>query len=809
MATIEELEAGLRKAHAAGNADHARRFADAIRQQRGSQPAQVGMSGVTREQRQADIARMDAERAQRDAGINAQTGRARAVNLTGRGILEGVVALPDMVVSPLVDLFNRATEKAPTPSSLITGQRERYVPEQMNLTQGVNYLADLLGGERVRPETGEERVMTDTVRGITAAATPVGIGRQLAQRALSPVAQRVGQVLQSNPGAQIVGGGLSGAAQGGTREAGGGTGSQIAAAFLGGLSPTVPGALARLATRGTNPAAMQRTIDDFASVGTTPSLGQATGNWAIQGIENLLAGGPTSGGVMARAAESQADEIGRGLQARANRLSPNASAERAGRAVERGVNKFAEGVKENQARLYGKVDELIPAQTAVDISNTRNAIGAVNAPIPGAPNTSRLFQNSRIAGIGRALDSDLDIPTSAQTSLDEALAKIDDLYASRDAATQDAGRFSAFANDQANRIDSFFPVEGMPRISGRYSPSVQRAAEGTAAAGEATGIARGRVSQAKEIESTIGQLQAAADASGGKLPYEAIRKLRTLVGQELEDAGVMSDFPRSKFRALYAALSRDMESAAKAQGPQAEQAWRRANTYNAAAMRRLEDIEGVVDKAGGPEAIYNAALQGTRDGGTRLRQVMQSLHPEGQRAVTAGVLRRMGMANPGAQDAAGEVFSAQTFLRKWNDISPEAKKALFDRHGPGFSSAMDRLARVSENIRDGSKVFANPAGTANKAAAYTYGASLVASLLDPTFISTGGLVAGGIGSNLLARAMTNPNVVKRLATASALEQGAIQGVIQSMRAAGEAEGDQDLIDVADALQAQDQSMRQR
>lgn len=40
MATLEELEAGLRKAHAAGNADHARRFADAIRQMRGSQPKQ-------------------------------------------------------------------------------------------------------------------------------------------------------------------------------------------------------------------------------------------------------------------------------------------------------------------------------------------------------------------------------------------------------------------------------------------------------------------------------------------------------------------------------------------------------------------------------------------------------------------------------------------------------------------------------------------------------------------------------------------------------------------------------------------------
>ena len=208
------------------------------------QPAQVGKSGVTREQRQADIARMDAERAQRDAEINAQTGRARAVNLTGRGILEGVVAIPDMVVSPLVELFNRATEKSPTPSSLITGQRERYVPAQMNLTQGVNYLADLLGGERVRPETGGERVMQDTVRGLAGSATPIGIGRQMATSG-NQVVNAIGRLLQQQPVAQTVGGGLSGAASGTVREAGGGTGAQLTAGFLGALAPFGPGALVR------------------------------------------------------------------------------------------------------------------------------------------------------------------------------------------------------------------------------------------------------------------------------------------------------------------------------------------------------------------------------------------------------------------------------------------------------------------------------------------------------------------------------------------------------------------------------------
>lgn len=205
---------------------------------------QVGRSGVTREQRQADIARMDAERAQRDAPILSQMGRGRAANITGRSMLEGLAAIPDMLVAPLTDLVNRAGEKPRNLNSLITGEPERYFPKQMNLTQGVNYLADLLGGEQVRPETGGERVLADTTRGLTGAVIPVGAGRQMAQSG-NRVVNRIGQLLQQQPVAQIAGGGLSGAAQGATREAGGGTGAQLTAGFLGALAPFGPGALTR------------------------------------------------------------------------------------------------------------------------------------------------------------------------------------------------------------------------------------------------------------------------------------------------------------------------------------------------------------------------------------------------------------------------------------------------------------------------------------------------------------------------------------------------------------------------------------
>ena len=178
---------------------------------------------------------------------------------------------------------------------------------------------------------------------------------------------------------------------------------------------------------------------------------------------------------------------------------------------------------------------------------------------------------------------------------------------------------------------------------------------------------------------------------------------------------------------------------------------------------------------------------------------MQSLPQDGQRAVTAAVIKRMGMATPGAQDAAGEVFSAQTFLTNWNRISPEAKRALFDRHGPGFSKQMDQIARVAQNIREGSRVLANPSGTANRAAALTYGASLVASLLDPSMTTTGALLVGGGVGNVAARLLTNPTAVKWLARSTSMPVGSAVAEIQVLRSMAEKEGDEDALEIADAL----------
>lgn len=584
----------------------------------------------------------------------------RTASLGGRSILHGVYDLSGLLGG---DLINAAESK-------IRGVQVR------SQRENADYLADKLG--LARPETTEERVSDDVSSALVGSGGIMGIGRGLLARAPG-VAQSVGEALTAAPRTQIASTVAGSGAASATREAGGGPVAQTVAGLAGGLSPTAIRSGGSAAVRGlvrggeAGRKAMQSTIDDFRSLGgATPSVGQATGRRSLQGVENLLAGGPTSAGVMTNAAEQQAARIGEGLQQRGTGLSRTAGGEQAGRAIERGADTFANNVTATRKALYWQADRFIPETTNVPMARTQQALADLTTPNLAAPNTTAAMVNPKIAQLADNISADL----------------------------------------------------------------------------------------------------AAAQSQGG-LPYSAVRDIRTRIGEALSDFSLTTDKPTAEYKRLYAALSQDIEQAAKTAGPAAEAALKRANTYFKASADRLEQLERVVDKAGGPEAVYNAALSGTRDGSTTLRAVMQSLPKDGQRALTGAVVKRMGLATPGMQDAEGGLFSAQTFLKNWNQLSPEARRTLFDRHGPKFAADMDRVARVAANVRDGSRVFANPSGTANKAAAYAYGASLAGTLLTGQLPAAGALVASGVGANALARAMTSPKFVSWLAKATEVPASAL------------------------------------
>jgi len=192
-------------------------------------------------------------------------------------------------------------------------------------------------------------------------------------------------------------------------------------------------------------------------------------------------------------------------------------------------------------------------------------------------------------------------------------------------------------------------------------------------------------------------------------------------------------------------------------------------------------------------------MSGTKDGATTLRAVMRSLPEDGQKAVSAAVIKRMGLASPGAQNAAGDAFSPNTFLTNWGSLSPEARRTLFGRYGAGFSEDMDKIARVAERIKEGSEVFRNPSGTANRGAALAYGASLATAIMSGSPLLVGGIVSGGGVSNLAARLMTNPRWVKWLARSTDLPVGALPAQLNVLKRISAENDDPDIAEAAELL----------
>ena len=265
----------------------------------------------------------------------------------------------------------------------------------------------------------------------------------------------------------------------------------------------------------------------------------------------------------------------------------------------------------------------------------------------------------------------------------------------------------------------------------------------------------------------------------GKLPYEAIKKLRTLVGGELADSSLLADVPKSKWKALYAALSDDLGTAAKGAGKDATEAWEWANQFSRTQIARLEQVAPIVGKDA-PEKVFQAAMSGTKEGATNLKATLDMIPKTERKAVASTVLRRMGLANPSNQDDLGEAFSTETFLTNWNKLSGDAKNVLFDRLGGDYRKSLDEVAKVASNLREGSKVFANPSGTQPAVSGQiALGGALLAPFMGSPEVAVG-IAATALSANGAARLMSNPDFVKWLARATKAPTGTIAGELNTL-----------------------------
>jgi hypothetical protein len=232
----------------------------------------------------------------------------------------------------------------------------------------------------------------------------------------------------------------------------------------------------------------------------------------------------------------------------------------------------------------------------------------------------------------------------------------------------------------------------------------------------------------------------------------------------MADATFGGDVSRSKWKPIYAAMSDDMHAAAQQAGPKAEQTFDRANAYTRAGHDRIERVAPFAD-AQAPEQAFKRLEQTTKENVSTLRAVKKSLPPEARAVTAATIIDRLGRARPGQQNETGDVFSTETFLTNWNGMTQQARAELFS----GFPNAVqvrrdiESVAKATAMMRDNSKLWANPSGTAaNLGARGTLGAVGAGAVgaaagFVPVAVPVGGAVSLG-GTKLMAKGLTSKAV---------------------------------------------------
>lgn len=744
------------------------------------QPAQNGPW----EKYGAQPAQQPAEEPGIGATIKQESSALDAPNAVATGYNRGLAALAGLPVDTIMNVVDLGKAAIGAPYTAITGDTPDALqvnPDRSGIVGSRDWLL------RQARKTGVGRAIVDPMN-------PEYEGGYLQAAGGGLTA-----VMNPNSRAQLVNQGVLGLTGAlGSKATYDATGNQ-ALAITAGMLPTVAqqgitGATKRIIRGGeAGRKAMEQRVQDLRNAGINePTLGLASGNETIGGVENILQSTPGAVRIMRQAR----DKAVGGLQAKTEAASASAAGTRArgntesGNAIRSDIRgQFLERFNDTQRSLYDRLDQYINAGDKIGVQQTEKALRDLTSIDPASPAMSAGFVNSKIQDIRNRFDMDVgnvaSIPGSVSsvpvrggvfTGVDMMGRRVPvgtstrlEQYTTPGGVNPAPGSLSGLPAPQRSNPFSGLgvpnslavsPVVSAPQNLSRLVVQPGRIDSQTNLMGERVPV--GPVVGSRQVVRGPTGARSNPLAAGSanmllpepELPYGALKRQRTSVGEQLSNE-LLSGAPDAQWKRLYAGMSDDMRAAADAAGPDASGDWKRANDYTKAGMGRLERIGSFSNKDATPEAIYSSLTKAAETGSSTLQAVKKSLS-KGTRGQIAGTLiEQLGKAANGRQNADGDVWSPETFLTNWNKIKSGRQEIL-----SGFDGAdavrrdIEAVAKATSMMRDSSKMWANPSGTAaNLGARATLTAIGGGFFLDPALAAAAG--GGVLSANLLARGLTN------------------------------------------------------
>lgn len=284
----------------------------------------------------------------------------------------------------------------------------------------------------------------------------------------------------------------------------------------------------------------------------------------------------------------------------------------------------------------------------------------------------------------------------------------------------------------------------------------------------------------QKLKDAFNVFSSAIEANGGVASLDDIRDLRSGIGEQIKSGIFAADsgIDNKTYRALYAALSDDIESSIK--DPATLKLYRETNAKYAAELDSLSRIAAIVNSAkGSGEQIFRSVVSKSGAQSQLISDIYKRLPQRDRRLFTAALMEEFIKAKPGQQAGLEEVPSIRTFLTEYNKLRPNARQVIFGdpSFGKTYQKDMNAILRVMDDIEKQRGYLSNLPGSGRVTSIAISGGStalggLIGALsgqsITSALVGTAAGLLPTIGAYGTAKLMTNPRFVRWLASGSRL-----------------------------------------
>ncbi len=635
-----------------------------------------------------------------------------------------------------------------------------------------------------------------------------------APTALQRVGNQIVDAYRANPvgtaAMDVAASTTSGIAQQGAQELGFGPTGQAIVGMIGGMAPgavqayRAPSSNAPIGTPTGQTLARQRAtaaVDDaqaHSDLGVRP-FGPSFNQGPVASIGKQLTETPFVGAPLRNNLDETMQDAATAATGIANRVSPTATAESAGGAVQRGLERMATaGMDDLEPAVLQRLN--VPTVAQVPRRQVMSA-GAAQVAQQAAPIRAQIGANTAQTTRGamvpaaRPLSQTLTTRTTPEMLDDAQLGRL-----IRAPAEQ-----TSFATRQEALYErAWRMIPDMLRSNGSANPNVVAAVNTRQAMNEIDGAIASQIGGQRTIGGDLAERLRSAQAAN--FPLSDLRAIRTEVGRQLRGNALPTEntLNRTQLKQMYGALSRDIETgietlanraaiqARQLGTPEAIQtarqaagalhAMRTADRYTRQGMERMDRFMAVM-RAESPEAaarrLVQASLSGTRGNARMVRAALNSLRAEERAEFGSLVVQEMGRPVASARGIVQEVgFSPQSFVTRYQAMSPEARDMMFPAE---HQRAINQLFRVASRLAN-VEALTNTSRTGTNTINMTGGLAGVGSMVRGDFATPLAIGASGLATSVL---MSRPTYVawmtRYIQMRAAVRDGTARGLAPLIR----------------------------